>query len=348
MYIIRRFSHKIWIFWAIFFAPSVFAATPFSKYGMIQNVQNYAGTSPYNTSIPQITTPRIVNATGPTLKPADCERTVQAIVESVCRNHNNCKTTTLADVRPSIMVQLSTLPGYNYASSCAGYIDTIYENYQKRAIYAPTTPTTTAFPSAQQQVVQDSSVPKWKSEYNARAAELKALQAQNPIDTTVNDTAFPTTIADLSYQERMNLMADNYADYMDAQVYVPLNVVRTETTDGGTGGYSGTTGSNTDCGAVRNCIEQYGNAEYTAENDWFTARQEYENNPTAPNHNVLSEKTKKLEQAWTRALISPCVCTQNKDFWKMMNMQDLCKKDNPKRQSWLDGEIQKYKNKLGI
>lgn len=332
----------------ILFVTGASAATPFSQYGMIQNVQNYANNPFYNNGTAQITTPRIVYATGPALTPNDCLRTVQSIVENVCFQNNYCKTTTLADVRPKIMVQLSSLPGHNYASSCAGYIDTIYEKYQKRAIYAPTTPTTTAFPSAQKQVVQDSSVPKWKSEYNARAAELKALQAQNPIDTTVNDADFPTTIADLSYQERMNLMADNYADYMDAQVYVPLNVVRTETTDGGTGGYSGTTGSNTDCGAVRNCIEQYGNAEYTAENDWFTARQEYENNPTAPNHKVLSEKTKKLEQAWTRALISPCVCTQNKDFWKMMNMQDLCKKDNPKRQSWLDGEIQKYKNKLGI
>lgn len=343
MFFIRRFSTKTCLFVAIFLTTSAGASTPFSQYGMIQNVQNYANNPFYNNGTPQITTPRIVYATGPALTPNDCLQAVQSIVENVCFQNNYCKTTTLADVRPKIMVQLSSLPGHNYASSCAGYIDTIYEKYQKNVLNSTSVQNISSFPTAPSKQNNTNT-----DTYAARAAELKSLQSLNPIDTTVNDADFPTTIADLSYQERMNLMADNYADYMDAQVYVPLNVVRTETTDGGTGGYSGTTGSNTDCGAVRNCIEQYGNAEYTAENDWFTARQEYENNPTAPNHKVLSEKTKKLEQAWTRALISPCVCTQNKDFWKMMNMQDLCKKDNPKRQSWLDGEIQKYKNKLGI
>lgn len=69
----------------------------------------------------------------------DCKRAVKNIIEKVCNDYDDCKTTTLADVRPTIMIKLSTLPGNNYASSCVNYIDNIYENYQKRTTYIPTT-----------------------------------------------------------------------------------------------------------------------------------------------------------------------------------------------------------------
>ena len=69
----------------------------------------------------------------------DCKRAVKNIIEKVCNDYDNCKTTTLAEVRPTIMIKLSTLPGNNYASSCVNYIDTVYKNYQKRMTYIPTT-----------------------------------------------------------------------------------------------------------------------------------------------------------------------------------------------------------------
>ena len=99
MFFIRRFSQKIYILATILFVTGASATTPFSQYGKIQNVQNYANNPFYNNGTAQITTPRIVYATGPALTPNDCMRTVQSIVENVCFQNNNCKTTTLADVR---------------------------------------------------------------------------------------------------------------------------------------------------------------------------------------------------------------------------------------------------------
>ena len=64
----------------------------------------------------------------------DCKRAVKNVIETVCKNYDNCKTTTLADVRPTIMIKLSTLPGNKYASSCINYIDNIYKDYQTHMI----------------------------------------------------------------------------------------------------------------------------------------------------------------------------------------------------------------------
>ena len=323
MFFIRRFSTKTCLFVAIFLTTSAGASTPFSQYGMIQNVQNYANNPFYNNSTPQITTPRIVYATGPALTPNDCMRTVQSIVENVCFQNNNCKTTTLADVRPKIMVQLSSLPGHNYASSCAGYIDTIYENYHKSALNSAQIQNINSFPTAPSKPNNTNA-----NTYAARAAELKSLQSLNPINTTVNDTDFPTTLRDLSYQERTALMYDVYDGYMDTKAYVPLNVVRTEK-DASTGGKP-----MTECQAVYNCIAQYDAAEKQAEKEFAS---KYNN---AFQHNLFAGEDKEfsadfsayttasenLIKAYIDAEYSPCICTQ-----KSKSAKELLAKMNIKK-----------------
>ena len=324
MHFFHDFSQKICFFVAVFFVTNTHAVTPFSQYGMIQNVQNYANNPFYNPNTAQITTPKIVYATGPSLKPDDCTRAVQNIVEIVCSNNNNCQNTTLADVRPSIMIQLSTLPGNNYAYSCSGYIDTIYENYKKRTGYPTYMPTTNSFPTAANTTTQ-------KSTYQSRAAELKALQSVNAVDTTVNDTDFPTTINDLSRDERIALQEASYADYMDTQAYVSLDLPDEMY------GSRAANGNNAD---VYACIKKYGDNENAAESNWANAKKSLASD--------LATKQKAMEQAWSDALLSPCNCTKNTALQKIMGMYDICSANNQKKQDWVKQQIQQYKTKMGV
>ncbi len=109
------------------------APTLFSTYGEIQPVQKYSSNpywskdSPYNQRI----MPTPIYATGTDLNTGDCNRVVGNLVASYCASNNNCANKRIADARPTIMVQLSQLPGHNFATSCAGYIDNIFENYKK-------------------------------------------------------------------------------------------------------------------------------------------------------------------------------------------------------------------------
>lgn len=319
MHLINQITHKTWIFATMFFVTNAFAGTPFSQYGMIQNVQNYANNPFYNPNTAQITTPRIVYANGPALSHDDCTRAVQNIIETVCSTHDFCQTTTLADVRPSIMIKLSTLPGNNYASSCSGYIDTIYENYKKRMGYATSAPMTTNFPTVATKTNNANVSASGKSGYNARAAELKQMQAANPLDTSVNQSDFPTTVNDLSYQDRMDLITDSYSDYMNAQAYVPLNVVRTENPTGSSGKPM------TECQAVYNCIAQYDAAEKKAESEFakaYNTALQQTNDTTKSAYKTAAEQ---LGMAYFAAGYSPCTCTENsksaKELLAKMNIK---------------------------
>ena len=169
----------------VFAAPSLF-----SDYGQIQNVQNYSTNpfwtpnSPYNQRLPQP-----VYVQGAELTAEDCTNIVQSLVSVQCMVRDNCKNTSLSDIRPAVMVQLSNLPGHNYISACAGFIDGIYEKYVE--YYGNNAPTTRAnFPTAtvanpdmntnvQLENPYKQKVPEWQQEYNERAAELEYLQGQN-------------------------------------------------------------------------------------------------------------------------------------------------------------------------
>ena len=214
------------------------AVSLFSDYGQIQNVQNYSSnpfwspTAPYNQRLPQP-----VYATGADLNSEDCIKVVQSLVSAQCLARDNCKNTDLSDIRPTIMVQLSNLPGANYVSSCSGYLDGIFESYKQQYGNAlPNRPT--AFPDATvpNPDVNDtggikfdnpykSQPAKWQIEQKERADELQRLQAQNGVGKEhLVKTDFPATYADLSFSERLENDRAGLEPFKDLKAYNTLDV----------------------------------------------------------------------------------------------------------------------------
>jgi len=185
---LKTFRFLLYTFVGMFCVSGADAATSlFSNYGQIQNVQNYSTNpfwtpnSPYNKKLPQP-----VYVQGADLKAEDCINVVQSLVSVQCMVRDNCKNTSLADIRPYVMIQLSNLPGANYVSACSGYIDSIYEKYIE--FYSDTVPSVpVAFPepttpnpkTVTSEVVSFPTVPEWKQEMNERAAELQFLEQEN-------------------------------------------------------------------------------------------------------------------------------------------------------------------------
>lgn len=226
------------LLFAVFCGFCAFGATAatslFSNYGQIQNVQNYSTNpfwtpnSPYNQRLPQP-----VYVQGADLNSEDCFKVVQSLVSVQCIARDNCKDTTLADIRPTIMVQLSNLPGNNYVSACSGYIDGVFESYV--AQYGNNVPNrAVAFPNAtepntninnnnniQIQNPYKQEIPQWQQEIKERSQELQELQQQNSAGSEhLSATAFPATYQDLNFGERMNIAAADYAQYKDKKAYV--------------------------------------------------------------------------------------------------------------------------------
>ncbi len=211
------------------------ASSIFSNYGQIQNVQNYSTnpfwtpSSPYNQRLPQP-----VYVQGADLTADDCFKVVQSLVSVQCMARDNCKETSLADIRPSIMVQLSNLPGANYVSACSGYIDGVYESYVSQ--FGNNAPNRqVAFPTAtvpnqnlnnnnnniQIKNPYEIKTPQWQQEINERTQELQELQQQNSADSEqLSATAFPETYADLSFTERMANARAGYEPFAGKSAYV--------------------------------------------------------------------------------------------------------------------------------
>lgn len=204
------------------------APTPFSTYGEIQAVQKYSSNpfwnkdSPYNQRMP---TP--IYATGADLSTGDCNRVVANLVASYCASNNNCANKKLSDVRPTVMVQLSQLPGHNFATSCGGYIDSEFENYKQtygnvsqNNIIKPTTNKQTTKSIIQTDNLFKQQPSKAEQAVADRAAELKRLQALNTPTPTVTAKEFPKTIDDLSFTDRMALASEGYEPYKDKKSYI--------------------------------------------------------------------------------------------------------------------------------
>ena len=190
---------------------------PISQYGVIQNVQDYSTNpywnknSPYNLNFPQP-----VYVTGPELNTGECQSAVGALISSYCSANNNCSGMQISDIRPVIMLQLSRMPGHNYASNCSGYIDSEFDSYV--AANSTAMPSGfTAFPSgteanpnynasefklANPYEKKDSTWQgeEWQKEKRERAQELKDLQSMNNSGSEkLVKSEFPTTFADLSF-----------------------------------------------------------------------------------------------------------------------------------------------------
>jgi hypothetical protein len=201
---------------------------PLSQYGMIQNVQNYSSNpywnpnSPYNQRFP---TP--VYAQGTDLTAADCQAVVAQLVASHCGARDNCAGARLGDVRAPLMVQLSKMSGYNYVSACGGFIDEAFNSYVSQYGNAVRN---TGFPTAlnpgnnipgPEFKIENPYAPQmpswgkdqWFKGIVDRTIELETLQSQNGGgNERLAKTSMPTTIADLSFTERLENTRQGYAD----------------------------------------------------------------------------------------------------------------------------------------
>ena len=229
------------LLFAVFCGFCAFGATAatslFSNYGQIQNVQNYSSNpfwtpnSPYNQRLPQP-----VYVQGADLTAEDCFKVVQSKVAVQCMARDNCKNSTLSDIRPIIMVELSNLPGNNYVSACSGYIDAVFESYV--AQFGSNVPNrAVAFPNAtapnqnlnnnntiQIQNPYKQEIPQWQQEIKERSQELQELQQQNGAGSEhLSATDFPMTYDDLSFSEKVALKTADYAQYKDMNAYVVPN-----------------------------------------------------------------------------------------------------------------------------
>jgi hypothetical protein len=204
------------------------SSMPLSQYGMIQNVQNYSSNpywnpdSPYNQRFP---TP--VYAQGTDLTAADCQAVVAQLVASHCGALDNCAGVRLSDVRAPLMVQLSKMSGYNYVSACGGFIDEAFNSYVSQYGSAVRN---TVFPTAvnpgnnipgPEFKIENPYAPKmpswgkdqWFKGIVDRTIELETLQSQNGGGNERLAKAYmPTTIADLSFTERLENTRQGYAD----------------------------------------------------------------------------------------------------------------------------------------
>lgn len=219
------------------FATHASSPSPFSQYGIIQNVQNYSNQPGYNPNGPyNIRLPQPVYAMGPKVDTTECQTIVYNLVIAQCAPLNNCASTTLDEIRPAIMLQLSRMTDGNYATACAGYVDSAFAQY--KANYTTSGPSGyTAFPdsTAPNPNAYDSeiqfynpftpNVPEWAKEMQERKNELESLQNQNGANNVgLQRASFPTTYADLSFAERIANEAKGYEPYKDKRAYTEIEI----------------------------------------------------------------------------------------------------------------------------
>lgn len=149
---------------------------------------------------------------------------------------NNCANTQLSDIRPALMIAMSQMPGGNYSTACAGYLDTAFAEYRKtHTAITPGMPT--AFPTATvpnpnmapaksvTTTLQQNNMPQWAGDMISRQAELQALQQQTGNGPArITATEFPTIYADLSFTERMANEKAGYEPFKDKSAYVQIEL----------------------------------------------------------------------------------------------------------------------------
>lgn len=224
---------------------SVFGAGAFSEYGLVQNVQSYSSNPFYNPngSYNQNPYPTIIYATGADVGTGECQNITSFLVNSYCDARNNCNGMQLDDVKPYLTVQLSKMSGNNYVTSCGGYIDSAFYNYQKTSNNIESRvsfPTPILFPQNQGTELKNFKM----SDTEARASELEKLQNQNGAnDFALTATEMPKTINDVSFQTQIANKTAGYEPFKEVW----------ETTD--TGEYV----------CVKNCSYQTPHLETTKE-----------------------------------------------------------------------------------
>ncbi|MDW3024696.1 MAG: hypothetical protein R8N50_03345 [Alphaproteobacteria bacterium] len=233
------------VIFLMFFVSLAHADAPFSKYGVIQNVQNYSSNpfwSPdgmYNQRKPVA-----VYAMGPDVGTADCQSMVSNLVAVECASRNGCLNTQVSDIRPLIMAQLSRIPGGNYVTACGGYIDSLFDAYVKQNALGDTVMRAGAtFPTVTGTGVQSGKgafemknpfeikEQKWEQEMQGREQELRNLHEMNGGDASYVEYAskFPVVYSDLSFEERTENAVAGYAPYKGVSAYKKIEIEKIET-----------------------------------------------------------------------------------------------------------------------
>lgn len=235
-----RLNHRLFLTFYTFAICAIFdahAVAPFSQYGQIQNVQSYSSNpfwtpdAPYNQRMP---TP--VYSMGTDLKTSDCQRVTTNLVAAQCATLNNCADATLADIRPALILQMSRMPGGNYATACAGYLDTAFADYKKKNSHIVANVNNATFPTAttpnpniqnntNPQNIFAPKTPEWAADVQQREQELQDLKAASGYTPPQLENAeFPTTYADLSFSARMENEAAGYEPFKDKSAYRTLEI----------------------------------------------------------------------------------------------------------------------------
>ena len=213
---------------------------PISQYGLIQNVQNYSSNPFWNPNgLYNQRMPQPVYVQGADLNTADCQRTVGTLVAAYCMDNNNCVGMQLSDIRPAMMLRLARLPGHNYATSCAGFIDSEFESYVSKYSNAGPTGSYTPFPNGTvaNPALNESEFKienpyqirnrtwnneEWEKEKKERYQELQELQSMNGAnDIYLARADYPATASDLTFSESIELKTSGYEPYKDASPYAP-------------------------------------------------------------------------------------------------------------------------------
>ncbi len=209
---------------------------PLSKYGQIQNVQSYSSNPFYNSNSPYNQRfPKPIYAQGTELNAGECRTVADDLVAQQCAQRNNCMGLSYSDVRPAIIIQMSSMSGHNYVTACSGYIQSAFEDYMKNNSTAGTG-FPTDFPVADVPTEKPSSElvlnnpyalkdPDWQTNRNARQKEMRDLQRENGSDdVALEATKFPTTYADLSFTQRMENDKAGYEPWKDSSAYKPIKI----------------------------------------------------------------------------------------------------------------------------
>lgn len=188
----------------------------------IDNVQNYSSSpfysmdGAYNQRFP---TP--VYLKGPSIGAAECQMVVDSAIWTQCSFRNNCQNLTANDIRPSVILELSTRTDANYADTCKGYIDSAFGKYRQQVSGAVVS---TNFPVAtrpasynQQQIIENSlsywnQVPEYEYQEKMRQYQLENMQRQTGGMAQLVPTQMPSTFADLSFTERMEALREGWHD----------------------------------------------------------------------------------------------------------------------------------------
>ena len=212
---------SIAFFMCVTFCGASFAVAPLSQYGQIQNVQTYSTNPFYQKGIYNPKAPQPVYATGTDLNSADCRAVVTPLVAAQCAMRNNCVGARLSDIRPTVMLQLSQIPGHNYATSCAGFIDGAFEDYARA--HGVVTHGAVNFPPVQEPATgaQMNNPYIAKQNFPAPAKQIAPLNANGK---WLAPTEFAKTVADISLADRIAVQTEGYEPFKDLSAYRGLVV----------------------------------------------------------------------------------------------------------------------------